>query len=52
MLDPRIVEAMMRPVTETGGLAPQEENLLRMVAEGKPIKAIAATLKTTPASAS
>ena len=49
MLDPRIVEAMMRPVTETGGLSQPEEELLRMVAEGKPIKAIAVSLKTTPA---
>ncbi len=49
MLDPRIVEAMMRPVTVTGGLTPPEEDLLRMVAEGKPIKAIAAAERTAPA---
>ena len=49
MLDPRIVEAMMRPVTEQGGLDAAEESLLRMVAEGKPIKAIAATLHTPAA---
>jgi adenylate cyclase len=40
-LDPSIVEALLRPVTTTGGLTPQEEALLSMVAEGKPIKAIA-----------
>jgi adenylate cyclase len=51
MLDPRIVEAMTRPVTSSSsGLSRAEEELLQQVAEGKPIKAIAATLKTTPAS--
>src|ERR1700735_2640750 len=42
-LDPAIVEALVRPVTTNGGLTPSEEALLSMVAEGKPIKAIAAT---------
>lgn len=41
-LDPAIVEALVRPVTTHGGLSPAEEDLLSMVAEGKPIKAIAA----------
>jgi len=41
-LDPAIVEALVRPVTTYGGLSPAEEELLSMVAEGKPIKAIAA----------
>jgi class 3 adenylate cyclase/ActR/RegA family two-component response regulator len=40
-LDPAIVDALMRPVTTHGGLSPAEEELLSMVAEGKPIKAIA-----------
>ncbi|MGP0031689.1 MAG: adenylate/guanylate cyclase domain-containing protein [Acidimicrobiales bacterium] len=40
-LDPAIVEALVRPVTTHGGLSPSEEELLSMVAEGKPIKAIA-----------
>jgi adenylate cyclase len=40
-LDPSIVEALLRPVTSNGGLTPAEEALLSMVAEGKPIKAIA-----------
>jgi class 3 adenylate cyclase/ActR/RegA family two-component response regulator len=41
-LDPSIVDALLRPVTTNGGLTPAEEALLSMVAEGKPIKAIAA----------
>jgi len=49
MLDPRIVEAMFKPVQETGGLTRSEEEVLRQVAEGKPIKAIAVAMKTTPA---
>jgi class 3 adenylate cyclase len=52
VLDPRIVEAMMKPVTEPGGLSGAEEALLRMVAEGKTIKAIAAAQRTTAASVS
>ncbi|MBV9101798.1 MAG: response regulator [Candidatus Dormibacteraeota bacterium] len=49
MLDPRIVEAMMRPVTERGALSAREESLLRQIAEGKPVKAIAAASRTTQA---
>jgi adenylate cyclase len=52
VLDPRIVEAMMRPVTPEGGLSDREDELLRQVAEGRTIKAIAATQKTTAASVS
>jgi adenylate cyclase len=51
MLDPRIVETMMRPVTLGGGLTPREQNLLRLVAEGKPVKAIAVSTKMTQAAA-
>ena len=40
-LDPAIVDALVRPVATQGGLTPAEEELLNMVAEGKPIKAIA-----------
>jgi class 3 adenylate cyclase/FixJ family two-component response regulator len=47
VLDPKIVEALVRPVTDDGDLTPTEEELLRMVAEGKPIKAIAVTKHTT-----
>src|SRR4029077_4808696 len=50
MLDPRIVDALTRPVSDAGGLNDVEERLLRMVAEGKPIKAIAASLHATPTS--
>src|SRR3984885_15426733 len=50
MLDPRIVDALTRPVSDAGGLTEDEERLLRMVAEGKPIKAIAASLHTTATS--
>ena len=49
VLDPKIVEALVRPVTDDATLDAGDEELLRMVAEGKPIKAIAVTRKTTPA---
>src|SRR5512140_3403615 len=42
-LDPAIVQALVQPVVQPGGLTPGEEELLGMIAEGKPIKAIAAT---------
>ena len=52
MLDPKIVDALMRPVTDhTHELSPSEEDLLRMVAAGMPIKAIGVALRTTPAAA-
>ena len=47
-LDPAIVDALVRPVTTHGGLLPEEEELLGMVAEGKPIKAIAAAKGLPP----
>jgi adenylate cyclase len=47
-LDPAIVDALVRPVTSNGGLSPAEEELLGMVAEGKPIKAIAVTRGLPP----
>jgi class 3 adenylate cyclase/DNA-binding LytR/AlgR family response regulator len=49
MLDPSIVEALARPVAAESGLTATEEQLLTAIAEGKPIKAIAAAQKTTPA---
>ncbi len=49
MLDPKIVEALTRPVTSDGLLDQAEERLLDMVAEGTPIKAMAVALATTPA---
>ncbi|MEA2826892.1 MAG: adenylate cyclase [Actinomycetota bacterium] len=47
LLDPSIVQALVNPVTSAGGLTPAEEELLRFVAEGKPVKAIAATQGST-----
>ena len=46
-LDPAIVQALVQPVVAPGGLTPAEEELLGMIAEGKPIKAIAATRRMT-----
>jgi class 3 adenylate cyclase/DNA-binding NarL/FixJ family response regulator len=48
-LDPAIVDALTRPVTTAGGLTPADEQLLAMVAEGRPIKAIAAFRKVPSA---
>jgi class 3 adenylate cyclase/ActR/RegA family two-component response regulator len=48
MLDPAVVSALMNPVRRTGGLDSGDDALLEMVAEGKPIKAIAAATKSTP----
>ncbi len=47
-LDPSIVEALVRPVISPGGLLPAEEELLGMVAAGKPIKAIAVVRQVPP----
>src|SRR5580658_2511197 len=47
-LDPVIVEALLQPVIAPGGLLPAEEELLAMIAEGKPIKAIAVARKSPP----
>jgi class 3 adenylate cyclase/DNA-binding NarL/FixJ family response regulator len=49
VLDASIVEAMVHPVTDAADLTAGEEELLRLVAEGRPIKAIAAALGTTAA---
>ena len=51
VLDPVIVESLTRPMTVDGNLSANEEALLRMVAEGRPVKAIAAACRITPASA-
>ena len=50
MLDPAIVRSLMAPVSDETELDSIEEQLLQMVAEGRPVKAIAASLKTTPES--
>lgn len=49
MLDPRIVEALVRPASQGTDLTPEEEELLQLLAEGRPMKAIAAAHHTTPA---
>ena len=52
LLDPSIVDAMVRPAVRTGGLDADEEALLTMLAAGKPIKAIAVVRRTTAAAVS
>jgi adenylate cyclase len=47
-LDPAIVEALVAPVVPAGNLSPAEEELLGLIAEGKPIKAIAAGRRVPP----
>jgi len=47
LLDPTIVKALVSPVSSAGDLSPEEEVLLRFVAEGRPMKAIAVTQATT-----
>src|SRR6202165_4692643 len=49
MLDPRIVEALVRPATQGTDLSPEEEELLQLLAEGRSMKAIAVAHGTTPA---
>lgn len=51
VLDPKIVDALVKPVTGTG-MSPAEEELLNLIAQGRPIKAIAAAQRSTPASVS
>ena len=48
VLDPKIVAALVRPLGEAD-LSPLEEELLALVAEGRPIKAIAIKRRTTGA---
>jgi adenylate cyclase len=48
MIDPKIVEALMQPVSSSEDLVESDEDLLRQVAEGRPIKAIAAARKLPP----
>ena len=47
-IDPRIVERLLNPVRADEGLSGNEEVLLRHIAEGRPIKAIAVVERTTP----
>jgi adenylate cyclase len=48
MLDPEIVAALVAPARGDGVLTDDEERLLRHVAEGRPVKAIAAASGETP----
>ena len=50
MLDPEIVSALVTPVRSSADLTPDEEALLHDIAEGRPVKAIAAARATTPES--
>jgi class 3 adenylate cyclase len=48
MLDPEIVSALITPVRSSVDLTGAEEELLRDIAEGRPVKGIAAARRTTP----
>jgi class 3 adenylate cyclase/ActR/RegA family two-component response regulator len=48
MLDPQIVQSLVAPVRGAGTLTSDDEDLLQQVAEGRPVKAIAAARSTTP----
>jgi adenylate cyclase len=48
MLDPEIVDALMTPARGDADLSPVEERLLRHIAEGRPVKAIAVSEGSTP----
>ncbi|WP_425826358.1 adenylate/guanylate cyclase domain-containing protein [Streptomyces fractus] len=48
MLDPQIVKGMLEPARAEGELAPDDEVLLRMVAEGRSVKSMAAALGQSP----
>ncbi len=50
MLDPEIVEALVSPARDESDLTSSEQELLQQVAEGRPVKAIAASLGSTPES--
>ena len=50
MLDPEIVSALVTPVRSSADLTADEEALLHDIAEGRPVKAIAAARGTTPES--
>jgi class 3 adenylate cyclase/ActR/RegA family two-component response regulator len=51
MLDPSIVQSLVAPARKEGELDDREEQLLTWIAEGRPVKAIAAAWKTTPEAA-
>jgi adenylate cyclase len=47
VIDPQVMAQVLHPVSGAD-LTPREDELLRMVAEGKPLKAMAASRRTTP----
>ncbi len=47
MLDPKLVNNLLAPVSSDGDVTAEEEELLRLVTEGRAIKAIAAERNTT-----
>ena len=51
MLDPAIVNSMVRPARNDGELDDREEQLLQWIGEGRPVKAIATALDLTPEAA-
>lgn len=48
LLDPQIVQSLVSPARVEGELSQREEDLLTQIAEGRPVKAIAATRRQTP----
>lgn len=48
MLDPEVVQALVSPARDGTELTPAEDRLLRHIAEGRPVKAIAVAERTTP----
>jgi adenylate cyclase len=48
MLDPEIVRALVSPARRPGELSEEDEDLLRQIAEGRPVKAIAASRGDPP----
>jgi class 3 adenylate cyclase/DNA-binding NarL/FixJ family response regulator len=48
MLDPEIVTALVSPVRSVAELTADEDALLHEIAQGRPVKAIAASRQTTP----
>jgi class 3 adenylate cyclase len=50
MIDPSLVQELLAPARNEGELSVAEEDLLRQVAEGRPVKAIAASKGLTPES--
>ncbi|MFI6743806.1 adenylate/guanylate cyclase domain-containing protein [Nonomuraea sp. NPDC050451] len=50
LIDPSLVRELIEPARDEGELSPPEEELLRQVAEGRPVKAIAVSLGRPPES--